>query len=169
MGSRLGKSTAAPTGMASTCGSKCLSFCFMVRARRTAAVSTGARPSAGSSHTTTPLKSLWRRTPGSRELVSVTVPLANAQYAGSTHRQLKQIRQSQVIVVVEPEPIINIRRARLRGFQAQQHIGREPIVEIRAVDPVARDLVRQQVGGASVLQSGEDVERQPLGRQERQL
>src|ERR1039458_1141011 len=94
MGSLFGKSTAEPTGMANTCGVKCFSFCTI--RKWWGGTLPGGSPLVGSSHTTTPEKSLLWRTPGSRESVSTTLPLTLAHQAGMSQRPLKQIRQSQV-------------------------------------------------------------------------
>src|SRR5579871_196117 len=134
MGSLLGKSTVAPSGIASTCGMKCLSFCTM-RKRRVAA-GRGGSPPAGSSHTTTSRKSRLRRTPGSCESVSTTLPFTLAHHTGTSHRQLKQIRQSQIIVIVEPNLTINIRGACSGNLRTEEYVGRQAVEEVRSVHPV---------------------------------
>src|ERR1017187_7969733 len=167
MGSLFGKSTAEPTGMANTCGVKCFSFCTI--RKWWGGTLPGASPLVGSSHTTTPEKSLLWRTPGSRESVSTTLPLTLAHQAGMSQRPLKQIRQSQVIVIVQSNATINISGARLRDFRAEQHVGRQAVEEIRAVKPVSAYGVCRQVRGAAVLQPGKNVERKAGSGQNSQL
>src|SRR5579862_44343 len=146
--------------MATTCGSKCLSFCVMICTRPAVLAGIAARPLVDSSHTTTPRRSLWRRTPGSRESVSNTLPFTLAHHNGSSQRPLKQIRQSQIIVIAEPHTSFNIRRARLGSFHGEYHVGRDLIEQISAVHPVACDVVLGQVRRAVSLQAGKEVERE---------
>src|ERR1700735_3253680 len=117
-------------GTASTWGRKRL-FCCLIAAR-CGPLPEGEAPFAGSSHNTTPEKSLCRRTAESRESASTTVPLTLAHQTGSSQRPLKKIRQSQVIMVVQSIACIGICAAHLRAFQAEQHIGRQVVKEIRA-------------------------------------
>src|SRR5580704_2542171 len=72
MGSKLGKSTLVPTRIANTCGVKVLSF-WTIRATTPAGAGAGD-PATGSSHTTTPEKSMCLRTAASCESRSSTRP-----------------------------------------------------------------------------------------------
>src|SRR6516164_4408435 len=100
--------------MASTCGLKCFSICAIVALLGCRPAGT-LPPFAGVSHTTTPEKSLCRRTLGSRESASATLPLTLAAQTGARHPRLKLIRQSQIIVVVQAVPVAKVGGARLCG------------------------------------------------------
>src|SRR5262245_23084903 len=100
MGSKFGKSTDEPAGMASTCGVNASIFCDMMASGREAGTVGEGRP-IGSSQPTTPENFLWLRTSGSRDLTSSTVPCTGPATAGRSQQRLKHIRKCQVIVVVQ--------------------------------------------------------------------
>src|SRR4029079_11322956 len=84
-----------------------------------------ASEAAGSSHMTTPEKSLLDCTAGSRESLRATLPLTVAPGASELpKRRLKLISQRKIIVVVQPGSDIDVGGANLHNLQPQDYVGR---------------------------------------------
>src|SRR5690242_459920 len=149
MGSKFGNSTTVPTCIASTWGVNVLFFCIM----RACAGDRSKAPLllSGSNEITTPEKSWRLRTAASRESFSSTLPVTVAQSNGSTPMELKQVRQSQVIVIVQAGARADVAGSSLRGLQPRQHVGPQPVNEIRCIGLVLSDASKKKVRIAVVL------------------
>src|SRR6185437_15641502 len=167
MGSKFGKSTEAPAGMARMCGLNVLSFCTI---RACAGDGRGARPPAGSSHTTTPEKSIFLRTAASLESRSSIWPETEAARQGpaskSATANLKQVCDRQVIVREDPCPGVQERGPRLRSLDARQYVRSEAIHEIASVGLILGDAARLQIAIAIVFLAAVNIQGGTRGQPE---
>src|SRR5438045_7791601 len=96
-------------------------------------------PLAGLSEITTPEKSSFLRTAGSRESFSSTRPETVAATSGSAARALKKVRETEIIMIVESISSTQIGSARLRSFEPSQYVLPDVIDQIRGVGLIARN------------------------------
>src|SRR5689334_19246177 len=166
MGSALGKSTLLPTRIGSTWGVNVLSFCS-IRATDPAPAAGISETFTGSSHTTTPEKSMCLRTAASSESRNSTRPdtdpaaifSAASRTRNKLEYRLEKIRECQVIVWIDPGSRSQVSGAYLRRFKAGQDVRAQAIHDVCAVALILRDPARTEIAVPVVLLPAVNVKR----------
>src|SRR6476661_3862104 len=133
------------------CGENFLFFC-RICACAAGRGSVGG-PFTGSSHTTTPEKSLLL------ESVSDTFPPTVPAKAGRT--RLKLISQREIIVIVQPPRGAYIVGSNLHRLESEDDVRRNAIQRIAGISEILSDPIRTQVAVAIVVLAAVEIKRQP--------
>ncbi len=136
IGSKLGKSTTVPTGIARTWGRNSFFCCTIVAFPGRIAGTTV--PSSGSSHTATPAldrRSFGEAFPPMISTRPVTGP-ANAATAAAT---LKQVSQSRIVVISQALARADVSCPDLARFDRENHVRCNTIKRVHRIRQIAGD------------------------------